>query len=112
MAIITHSLCGTLHNVCCASSQRHPILLTRMSPCCTTPVYVPDTVQNILLSMWRKIVDHPVYSQDHSPFVFHLYGPLKKVLKGSRFRSETPRPNGAVVPAITWGVVISFISVH
>jgi hypothetical protein len=40
------------------------------------------TVQNILLSMCRKMVDHPPCSQDHSPYVFHVFWSPQESARG------------------------------
>jgi histone-lysine N-methyltransferase SETMAR len=41
----------------------------------------------MLRSMHWKVLDHAPYSLDLSPCDFHVFSPLKKVLKGHRFRS-------------------------
>jgi histone-lysine N-methyltransferase SETMAR len=36
----------------------------------------------------REVLDHPPYSPDLAPSDFHLFGPLKKHLGGSRFSTD------------------------
>lgn len=50
--------------------------------------HVAKIVQEALA--WKKweILQHPAYSPDLSPCDFHLFGPLKKALKGQRFHTD------------------------
>lgn len=43
--------------------------------------------ENLQRKKWR-ILEHPPYSPDLSPCDFHIFGPLKKALKGNRFQSD------------------------
>ena len=36
---------------------------------------------------WEQL-DHPLYSPDMSSYDFHVFGPLKKYLKGQRLNSD------------------------
>lgn len=43
-----------------------------------------------VLGKWRwEVLPHPPYSPDLSPCDFHLFGPLKRALKGRYFESDT-----------------------
>jgi hypothetical protein len=48
--------------------------------------HVAHTVQDMLYSMHWKVSDNPPYCLDLSPHDFNVFGPLKKALKGRRFR--------------------------
>jgi hypothetical protein len=50
--------------------------------------HVACTVQNMLHSMCTKLLDHTLFSLDLSPRDFHVFSPLKKVLKCHTFESE------------------------
>jgi hypothetical protein len=45
----------------------------------------PCTVKDIMYSMHWKVMDHPPYSPDLPLCDFHVFSPLKKVLKDHRF---------------------------
>jgi histone-lysine N-methyltransferase SETMAR len=53
-----------------------------------TRLLVACTVWNTMCSMLWKVSDHSPYSLDLSPCDFHVFGPLKKVLKGHKFGLE------------------------
>lgn len=82
MAIITCWLCVTLRKVCCASSQRDPSLLTRMSSCCTTPVFLCPTLSRTYCcpcaGSWWIIL----YTARTILLVFYVFGP-NKVLRAA-----------------------------
>lgn len=50
--------------------------------------HVANIVQESLLKKKWEVLPHPAYSPDLSPCDFHLFGPLKKFLKGQRFESD------------------------
>ena len=58
--------------------------------------HVANTVKDALAQKGWEVLPHPSYSPDLSPCDFHLFGPLKKALKGHRFNSDTE-----VVTAVT-----------
>ena len=51
-------------------------------------MYVAKIVQETLAKKNWEVLHHPVYSSDLSLCDFHLFGPLKKALKGQRFNSD------------------------
>lgn len=51
--------------------------------------HVAQTVQDLLGHMNRKALQHPPFSPDLPPFDFHVFGLLKKILKGRLFHSDT-----------------------
>lgn len=50
--------------------------------------HVAKIVQETLAKKNWEVLHHPAYSPDLSPCDFHLFGPLKKALKGQRFNSD------------------------
>ena len=50
--------------------------------------HVAKIVQKALAHKRWEVLPHPSYSPDMSPCDFHLFGPLKKFLKGQRFDSD------------------------
>lgn len=50
--------------------------------------HVAKIVQETLAKKNWEVLHHPAYSPDLSPCDFHLFGPLKRALKGQRFNSD------------------------
>ena len=50
--------------------------------------HVSRVTQSVLAKFKWEQFEHPPYSPDMSPCDFHLFGPLKKHLKGKRFHSD------------------------
>ena len=46
-----------------------------------------DTLQT-LVKLRFTVLEHPAYSPDLAPSDYHLFGPLKDVLRGRRFTSD------------------------
>jgi hypothetical protein len=53
-----------------------------------TRQHVDSTVQDMLGSVYWMMSDHPPHSLDLSPCDFHVFGPLKKEMKGLTFMSD------------------------
>lgn len=50
--------------------------------------HVANQVQDLFQRFKWEMLRHPPYSPDLSPCDFHIFGPLKKALKGQRFQSD------------------------
>ena len=53
--------------------------------------HVAQTIQDLLGRIKWKVLQHPPYSPDLSPSDYHVFGPLKKSIKGrqvQRFYAE------------------------
>jgi hypothetical protein len=87
ITINAHSYCGTLQDLYTTIKRKHPSTFIRGVISNTHP-HVAHTTQGMLCSEHWKVLDHHPYSLNLLPYDFHVFGPLKKVLKGHKFRSN------------------------
>jgi hypothetical protein len=79
--------CGTLQDLSTTIERQRPstfmrgVIMLHDNAC----PHVACTVRDTLCSTYWKVLDHPPYILDLTPCDFHLFDPLKKVLKGHRF---------------------------
>lgn len=50
--------------------------------------HTANIITSQIARMRWEVLEHPPYSPDLSPCDFHVFGPLKKALKGQRFQSD------------------------
>ena len=82
--------CATLCSLCMSIKSKRPGLLTEGMILLhdNARPHVSRVTQSVLAKFKWEQFEHPPYSPDMSPCDFHLFGPLKKHLKGKRFHSD------------------------
>jgi histone-lysine N-methyltransferase SETMAR len=88
--INAQSYCDTLQNLRWAIKNKRPGKLSRrvlMLHDNARPHAVHATRDTLRRFGWG-VLDHPPYSPDLSPCDYHVFGPLKKTLKGRWFNSD------------------------
>jgi histone-lysine N-methyltransferase SETMAR len=82
--------CDTLQNLRWAIKNKRPGKLSRgvvMLHDNACP-HAAHTTWDTLRRFGWGVLDHPPYSPDLSPCDYHVFGPLKKTLKGRQFNSD------------------------
>jgi hypothetical protein len=82
--------CGTLSRLRKAIKSKRPGLLSEQVILLhdnARPHTSHATATHLNKFRW-EVLQHPAYSPDLSPCDFHIFGPLKKELKGHRFQSD------------------------
>ena len=90
MTINAARYCSTLDALKAKIKSKRPGLLTQgviLLHDNARPHLARTTVATMAKFRW-EILKHPPYSPDMSPCDFHVFGPLKKHLKGRRFASD------------------------
>jgi hypothetical protein len=97
---------GTLQDLHTIVRRKHPHMLMRNVIVLHDNIcpHVACTVQDTLCSMRWKVLDHPLYGPDLSLCDFHVFSPLRKVLKGRRLETDED-VKATVVPTAAHGVL-------
>ncbi|PRD32520.1 UNVERIFIED_CONTAM: Histone-lysine N-methyltransferase SETMAR [Trichonephila clavipes] len=78
--------CETLRRLCISIKNKRPGLLTEGVVLLHNALPHVSRVTQMELDKFKwETLDHPPYGPDMSPYDFHVFGPLKKHLKGKRF---------------------------
>ncbi|GBN22449.1 Histone-lysine N-methyltransferase SETMAR [Araneus ventricosus] len=82
--------CSTLTKLRKAIKSKRPGLLTQQVILLhdNARPHVSRETQTTLQNFRWEVLEHPPYSPDLSPYDFHIFGPLKRALQGTRFHSD------------------------